>query len=50
MYNLYWKWNDNSAEGDAEVEITTYEAENLINPVTSGSAFIFSDNVKIKIT
>jgi len=41
--------NNNSIEGEAEVNINTYHAENLINNETSGSAIILTDNVKLII-
>jgi len=36
-------------EGEAEVEITSYYAKNLINKETSGSIFYITDNVKLSI-
>jgi len=36
-------------EGQAEVIITSYYAENLINKETSGSAFILSENIKLTL-
>jgi len=38
-----------NVEGNAEVDITTYQAEKLINRKTSGSAIILSNSVKVKI-
>ena len=42
-------YNNNSIEGQAEVEINSYHAENLINNRTSGSAFILSEYAKLTV-
>jgi len=41
--------NNNSIEGQAEVNISSYHAENLINKETSGSAFVLSENIKLTL-
>jgi len=49
MWCVYCKWNYNdydSVEGNAEVEVTTYHAENLVNRNKSGSAIILTDRAK----
>jgi len=46
---FYYFYNNKSIEGIADVNITSYHGENLINYETSGSAFVISEYVKLTL-